>query len=81
MDNVKINVDALLEEVDLTKLFDDENDEKEQVNLWIPETYQARYKDLQKRSRKKFGQICQIVLMKMIDKVDPENAPADKQAS
>lgn len=39
------------------------------VNIWLPEQYKDRFKDLQVRSNRRFGKKIQELVIKAIDKV------------
>lgn len=75
MDDVKLNVDALLDGMDLDKLFEAGDDkDKKQIGFWLYHDYHGRYDKLQKLSNNKFGKLCQKVIMRLIDKADRPTA-------
>lgn len=72
-DDVNPSMEALLEQLDLSDLFEDDDSDKDQVNFWIPAEYKLRFKKIQSMSKKKFGQKVQNLIMMLIDKVDPKS--------
>lgn len=62
--------EEVIKDLDFSKLFEQEAEEDDQIGLWIPIDYKARFSQLQKSTKKKFGKLMKKVVMTCIDRAE-----------
>lgn len=62
------SLDSILENFDLSLSEDGSCPDDEPVTFWIPAEYKAKFDQLQRRSKRKFGKLVKEILKYSIDK-------------
>lgn len=66
----KQTINEILEKFDFSKLYEDDEIDREQCNVWIPIEYKGKYARIQTASKKKFSKLLSEVVCLVIDKAD-----------
>lgn len=53
-----------------------DEEDKKQIGLWIPETKKQKFDRIQKATKNKFGKFIQGIIIKAVDRVDIEDLEA-----
>lgn len=69
-DHFQNKLEALVETIDLKDIYENDQDDVDQINLWLPIGYKEKFVQIQKRSKKKFGKKMKELIKLLIDKAD-----------
>ncbi len=60
----------IVEQVNFSEIYENEDEEKRLVGLWLSEAYKLRFDVLQRRSKKKFGRLLKDLIEICINRAE-----------
>ena len=66
------SLDQIFEAFDKDIFTPSESSQRQAITIWVPEQYKAKFDSLQDRTNRRFGKLVKAMLMKSIDRIEPE---------